>query len=231
MTDSIDPDSSSDASSRHPKEGPLHRPTKRASKHPRIVSFSAAAVYETIRVEGVHEMQRPPSSLWWSGLAAGLCMVFSVLTPVFLQGAPTGVSPLGYTVGFLLVVLGRMQLFTENTLTTVLPLLSTPTLRAFGLTARLWAVVFAANVLGGGLAAVGVWNSGILEGHFGHVIAGSIELQFSLLAGDTTWTHGLFGFLLPVFLGNVVGGTGLFALLSYGQVAHELPQPQEDALQ
>ena len=56
------------------------------------------------------------------------------------------VSKLGYTVGFLIVVLGRQQLFTENTLTPVLPLLQNRTANGFGNVLRLWGVVLAANV-------------------------------------------------------------------------------------
>ena len=54
----------------------------------------------------------------------------------------------GYCTGFLIVVLGRLQLFTENTITAVLPLLLRPSCRNFVLVARLWAIVFAANLVG-----------------------------------------------------------------------------------
>ena len=58
------------------------------------------------------------------------------------------VSMLGYSIGFLIVILGRLQLFTENTLTPVLPLLQRKDGNTLGNMLRLWAVVLAANLLG-----------------------------------------------------------------------------------
>src|SRR3954466_11191706 len=82
---------------------------------------NAALIHETIRAEGVSELERTAAALVLSGLAAGLLMGFSLMAEGDLHAnrpaGPTRVmlSPLGYTVGFLIVVLGRQQLFTENT--------------------------------------------------------------------------------------------------------------------
>ena len=87
----------------------------------------AVVVFETIRREGENELQRPVISLAASGFAAGLSMGFSLVTTgllhALLPDAPWRplVENLGYTIGFLIVVMGRQQLFTENTLTVVLP--------------------------------------------------------------------------------------------------------------
>ena len=35
-------------------------------------------IYEVVRRQGVEEMKRPATSLWWSGIAGGLSMSFSV---------------------------------------------------------------------------------------------------------------------------------------------------------
>jgi formate/nitrite transporter FocA (FNT family) len=43
-----------------------------------------------------------------------------------------------------------------------------------------------------------------------------------VLAGDWAWWQMIVQFMLPVLIGNVVGGTALFALLSYAQVMEEL---------
>src|SRR5918911_5383401 len=86
-------------------------------------------VHEAIRREGEEELERSSSALAWSGLAAGLSMGFSLasegLLRAHLPDAPWRplITKLGYPVGFLIVVLGRQQLFTENTLTVILPLL------------------------------------------------------------------------------------------------------------
>jgi formate/nitrite transporter FocA (FNT family) len=57
-------------------------------------------------------------------------------------------TALGYPVGFLLVILGRQQLFTQNTLTVVLPLLERRDVVTLGRVAHVWGVVLAANLLG-----------------------------------------------------------------------------------
>ncbi len=115
---------------------------------------SAVIVHETVREEGERELQRKPIALAWSALAAGLSMGFSLvaqgLIHAYLYGAPW--SPLldnfGYSLGFLIVVLGRQQLFTENTLTVILPILAHPNLSTFWRIVRLWAIVFVCNLIG-----------------------------------------------------------------------------------
>src|SRR3954470_19050384 len=82
---------------------------------------SAGIVYDAILNEGQGELTRPVFALFWSGLAAGLSMGLGLVAMGLLQTAlpdepwrPLIVN-LGYTLGFLAVVLGRQQLFTENT--------------------------------------------------------------------------------------------------------------------
>jgi formate/nitrite transporter FocA (FNT family) len=55
---------------------------------------------------------------------------------------------LGYSVGFVIVILGRLQLFTENTITVVLPVLKDCSRLNMQRTARLWGIVFIANMMG-----------------------------------------------------------------------------------
>jgi formate-nitrite transporter family protein len=114
-------------------------------------STSAKVVHEAIRLEGTEELERPASSVAWSGLAAGLTMGCSMLGQGLLQArlpdAPWRelVACFGYTLGFLFVTMGRQQLFTETTLTAMLPVLH----KTHGLAdvGRYWAIVFAANIL------------------------------------------------------------------------------------
>lgn len=115
---------------------------------------NAALIHETIRAEGISELERAAWALAASGFAAGLSIGFSFITQGLLEQAlPPGplravVSPLGYTVGFLIVVLGRQQLFTENTLTPVLPLLHNRDRNTLLKVLRLWAIVLPANLAG-----------------------------------------------------------------------------------
>jgi formate-nitrite transporter family protein len=115
---------------------------------------NAALTHEIIRAEGESELSREIPALLLSGLAAGLAMGFSLMTEGLLRAhlpeAPWRdlVSKLGYAVGFLVVVIGRQQLFTENTLTPILPLLYNRDLRTLGRVARLWGLVLVANTTG-----------------------------------------------------------------------------------
>jgi formate/nitrite transporter FocA (FNT family) len=111
-------------------------------------------VYAAIRQKGEHELARAPSTLAWDGLTAGLSMGFSLVAEGLLRAhLPAAawrpaVAKLGYTVGFLIIVLGRQQLFTENTLTVVLPLLQRFNAQTLARVLRLWAAVLAANLIG-----------------------------------------------------------------------------------
>ncbi|MEX6507790.1 formate/nitrite transporter family protein [Jiella sp. M17.18] len=248
------------------------------------------AVYEIVRQEGEDELTRPTASLWWSGLAAGLSIGFSVFTQAalraYLPDAPWRplVECWGYAVGFLIVILGRQQLFTEITLTATLPVLARRKRKGLIAIARLWSVVFIANMIGtaafgagiafdvlnlpgvtdaaiaisqgtlspaphymllrgiaaGWLIATVVWvlpsaeNSSFLVialltylialFHLAHVVAGSVEALTLVFSGHMSFGHALWGFYLPALVGNVLGGSALFALISYGQVATELDQ-------
>jgi formate/nitrite transporter FocA (FNT family) len=128
-------------------------------------------VYETIRREGEEELQRTVSSLAWSALAAGLSLGFSFITEGLLMAHLPDqpwrplISKLGYCIGFLIVVLGRQQLFTENTLTVVLPLLIRKDASTLFRMLRLWAVVLASNLVGTFLFALCLGTIGIFNAH------------------------------------------------------------------
>jgi formate/nitrite transporter FocA (FNT family) len=245
-------------------------------------------IYEVVRRLGDEEMVRPATSLWWSGVAAGLSISFSLLSQAILQThLPDAswrplVSSLGYVVGFVMVVLSRQQLFTENTITVVLPVMAEPTLRNLQNLGRMWAVVLAANMAGtffaaaislytpaltpelrdgmldisrqllhqgwfdtvfkgiaaGFLIAAMVWllpgaenaqfhvvvvmTYVIAAGGFMHIVAGSVEAFMLMLHGELGWWSLLADFFVPVLIGNVIGGTALFALIAYAQVMKEI---------
>jgi formate-nitrite transporter family protein len=117
-------------------------------------ALRAAVIHEAIRVEGEGELRRPVTALTWSGLAAGLSMGFSLVATGLLRAhlADTAWRPLvtnfGYSVGFLAAILGRQQLFTENTLTVILPLFTRRDARTLLSVARLWTTVLVSNVIG-----------------------------------------------------------------------------------
>jgi formate-nitrite transporter family protein len=245
-------------------------------------------IYEIVRRLGEEEMARPAVSLWWSGIAAGISISFSTLAQALLQmhlpDAPWRplIVSFGYAVGFLMVVLSRQQLFTENTITVVLPVVAGPTRARVVTMMRMWGIVFLANMAGtliaalfcsytpavppdvlatmqdislhmmqhgwfamffraigaGFLVAAMVWLLPsataaqfhvvtlitwlIALGGFMHIVAGSVEAFLLVASGQLGLLTMIGGFTIPVLLGNVIGGTALFALLSYAQVMKEI---------
>ena len=249
--------------------------------------LSSKMIYEVIRRTGEEELARPTSGLIWAGIAAGILISFSVLgEAIFRTYLPDAewrylIENVGYSFGFLLVIMGRMQLFTENTITTVLPFLIKPDAKAAGEVARLWAIVLGANVVGAFCAAamfhsgaipealqpaihqlsehatgMGAWDSflrgipaGVLvaaivwmmpqaedakffiilvftwliaAGDFTHIVAGSVEMAYLVLAGDLGLGAAVLGFFLPVLAGNISGGTAVFSVMAWGQVKDEI---------
>jgi len=245
-------------------------------------------VHAAIVQQGEDEFARPSSSLFWSGLAAGIAMFASVSGQGALHhGLPDApwrelVVGLGYTFGFIIVILGRMQLFTEHTTVAVLPLMRERTLHNLRQVARLWSVVLAGNLIGAALISAAafylplqrpeltgamievaaklqekspvdmllqgipagfliasvawirsaaddssfwivlVLTYAIALGSFTHIIAGAGEAFLLLWSGQASiaWVAG--AFIVPTLLGNVIGGTGLFAMLAHAQVKAEL---------
>lgn len=122
----------------------------------------AAVLHEAVGAVGEEELKRTPSALMWSGLAAGLSMGFSMVASgaleAYLPDMPFAhlLAALGYSTGFVIVIMARQQLFTENTLTVVLPLISAPSWGKLRLMLRLWAVVLVANLIGVALFALAV---------------------------------------------------------------------------
>lgn len=105
----------------------------------------------------------------WSDFAAGLSMGFSLIATGLIGRYLLGVSwaPLlssfGYTIGFLIVVLGRQQLFTENTLTAIIPLLHERSLKRLLNVLRLWVAVLISNLIGVFVVTWVIANTTIFE--------------------------------------------------------------------
>jgi formate/nitrite transporter FocA (FNT family) len=152
-----------------PPEGLTREETKSVVKRRKL---RAAVVYEIIRTEGEGELARSFAALWWSALAAGLSIGFSVLAQALLKSYLPNVpgaaiiENVGYSVGFLIVILSRQQLFTENTLTAVLPVMANREWSWLWVMLRLWGIVLAGNVVGCLLFAAFLAHSGALTPDF-----------------------------------------------------------------
>lgn len=157
------------------------------------------------------ELGRPAKGLFVSGLLAGIGVGVSLfLTAITLTLAENAVpgpataflTANAYTVGFIIVILGRTDLFTEYTTLAILPVLTgRAPVRAL---ARLWGLVYAANLLGAaifaGLVAVVGPALGSIEprtlGRIAHDLLRHpwwVILLSALLAG---WLMGLLSWLV-----------------------------------
>lgn len=249
---------------------------------------SPRIIHEVVRRHGDEEMERPAASLIFSGLAGGIGICASILAQaqleMLLPDAPWRplVASFGYTVGFLIVILGHLQLFTESTLSAVIPVATHPGWSNGFRLLRFWLLVLGANLAGTLLIALSFDQQWIIAAHqhqamldlsshlldrdfvqtlrmgipagfliaavpwmlpsskgqefwvivtltylialggFAHVVAGSGEAWLLALSGKASFAHALFGIILPSFIGNVIGGTGLFAVLAHAQVRREL---------
>jgi formate-nitrite transporter family protein len=146
----------------------MHQPSVRQQSD-ELSSPTGAVVYHAVKQEGEEELERASMALAWSGLAAGMSMGFSFATEALLRAslpdAPWRplVAKLGYSVGFLIVVLGRQQLFTENTLTVILPALRRRDSLIVTNVLRLWTTVLAANLTGAALFAAAIARLPVFE--------------------------------------------------------------------
>ncbi len=169
-------------------------------------SVSAVVVHETVRYDGEEELKRPASALAWSGLAAGMSMGFSLVAQALLQSRLPDTSwrplivKLGYSLGFLIVIIGRQQLFTENTLTAIIPLLARRNLETFVSVLKLWAVVLTANLTGAHLFAWVVGNTPMFKSEVQAAML-SIAQEAADVTFGTAMLRGIFaGWLIAMMV-------------------------------
>lgn len=248
----------------------------------------AMATHEHIRQEGEKELERDVWALLWSAIAAGLSMSASLMAKGIFHaelGHFSGsmlIESIGYTFGFIIVIMAHQQLFTENTITPVLSVMQKPTANNLYLLLRLWAVVLLGNLIGtaiaawafgympvfdpsikhafhdigmkvmentptqmfakavvsGWIVATMVWmlpsagNAKILVillmtwliavADTTHIVVGTIEVLYLVFTGGLPWQSFIWPFAIPTLLGNICGGTFIFALLSHAQIRMDM---------
>lgn len=250
----------------------------------------AAAIHEEIRQDGEKELERDAMALLWSAIAAGLSMGASLMAKgifqVHLDGVPAAflLENLGYTFGFVIVIMARQQLFTENTVTAVLPVMHKPTAGNFGLLFRLWSIVLLGNLIGTALGAIAFAEMPVFDdatrqaftaisqkvmehtpgemfanavisgwiiatmvwmfpyagaaklvviimmtwlvalGDLAHIVVGSVEVFYLIFTGQLHWQAFIWPFAVPTLLGNITGGTLIFALISHAQIRNDMSE-------
>ena len=155
---------------------------------------TAGEILETVIEDGEKELERANAGLAFSGLAAGLNLSFGVVAMAVVGGMTGGIglaAMLVYPIGFLMVILGRAQLFTENTVTPVTVVLTQPGQLPNML--RMWAVIFVSNLIGTLIfAAVAIYGR-ILEG---------LPLNLLLKEADHLLEYGLWTIGLKAIFGG-----------------------------
>ena len=194
---------------------------------------SAHEIFEKVVENAREELSRSSRALAFSGVAGGMGMGLTGLSVAVVQASlgpgswQEFVSLLFYPMGFVAIVIGRAQLFTENTLFPVALILSER--KHLWNTLRLWTVVFLSNIggamlfafvsmktgalshgVGSQLAALGMRSVVGSPGHlfWSGVIGGWI---IALMAWTVTASHWTIGQIAVTWMLTAVVGLGRFA--------------------
>ena len=171
----------------------------------------AREILESMIEKGSHEIDRDKDGLFLSSLSAGLDIGFGpLLMGVILTLSAGSYGDLqtelllasAYSVGFIFVILGRSELFTEHTTLAVMPVIDgKATLNQLG---RLWGIVYTGNILGGliftGLAVLLMPGLGVISPEAFGTIADKLvshPTHWLLIAGIFAgWLMGLLAWLI-----------------------------------
>ncbi|WP_247002339.1 formate/nitrite transporter family protein [Halosolutus gelatinilyticus] len=246
--------------------------------------FSSDEVFQRIIADADEEVTSGNRELFFSGLAAGFAITITFLLYASLYGSTDGhpiLSYLLYPLGFIYIIIGGYQLYTENTLPpvalTIERLVSLPALL------RHWVIVLAGNFTGGALGAIALTWGGVFDqsaeeaalsiarhgietpwwdlffkgafaglivagvvwvtfasrdtvsrllvvylaflaipvGNLFHVVVSFTEMVYLVLGDNLNPFVGMTEFVLPVLLGNTLGGVILVTVVNYYQTSEE----------
>ena len=166
--------------------------------------------HEQVRT-GLAEHNRSPAGLLVSAIAAGLEVGFTLfLTGIVLTLFSENMnSPemhvwmsLCYPIGFIFVVIGRSELFTEHTTLAVIPVLNGST--TFKSLMKTWGLIFAGNIIGGYLMALILSRIGpsmniISIESFQYLARKMVDVEWHLMLGSSIiagWLMGLLSWLV-----------------------------------
>lgn len=172
---------------------------------------SSKAILEQAMIDGLRQLARPTGGLFISGLSAGLDVGFSLFLMAVMMTLAQGTLSKAvtdllvanmYSIGFIFVIMGRSELFTEQTTTAVLPVLHRRA--SLGQLGRLWGLVYLSNIIGGTIfaalaAQIGPRMGVIDTAAIGQIARGLVEhgsvviLCSAILAG---WMMGLLTWLI-----------------------------------
>jgi len=246
--------------------------------------FSSDEVFQRIVADADHEITSGVRELFFSALAGGFAITITLL--VYASMYPKTDSAIGaamlYPIGFIYIIIGGYQLYTENTLPPVA--LTLERLASIPALLRHWGIVAAGNFAGGAIGAVvlayggvfspeaaavaadlaveGVYETSRWELFFkgafaGLIVAGVVWMNFAardtvtrllvvyiafltiplanlfhvvvsfteatylMLTGDLPLLLAMTDFVVPVMLGNTIGGVVLVTIVNYYQTTEE----------
>jgi len=242
--------------------------------------FTSNEIFQRIVVAADEEITARPRKLVAGGLAAGFAITVTFLLYASLTASTGGdpiLSALLYPLGFIFIILGDYELYTENTLPPVTLVLER--IASFPTLARVWGLVLLGNFLGGALGAAALSSTGVLSpaaataaegfaveaieapwwalfakavfaglivagvvwvdyslrdgiaritmvylsflaipfGNLYHVVVSWTEMLFLVFEGELALAVGVTEFVLPVLLGNSIGGVVLVTVVNYFQ--------------
>jgi formate/nitrite transporter FocA (FNT family) len=167
-----------------------------------LKAADAKELHRAVREEGEAELNRPTASQIWSAFAGGLAINASLIAEGSLYSMTVEtpwrhlIVSLGYPLGFVLVILGRMQFFTESTITAMLPLVTRPSWRTAWRTGRLWMLVLGGNLVGTAFTTLALAHLPLADPP---LQAGIVAVAASILKHDavaTFWTAIPAGFMI-----------------------------------
>lgn len=243
--------------------------------------FTADEVFQRIVAAADEEITSGSRELFFSGLAAGFAISITFLLYASMTAATDGhpiFSVLLYPLGFVYIIIGGYQLYTENTLPPVA--LTLERLASLPALLRHWVIVLIGNFAGGvfgatllayggvfdpasTIAAIEIAEKGAYEtswwslfykagfaglivagvvwldyaardtisrilvvylaflaiplGDLFHVVVSFTEMLYLFYVGDLAILYGMTHFVLPVLLGNTIGGVALVTIVNYFQ--------------
>lgn len=195
--------------------------------------LTAPEIFDAAVANAREELKRSARKLAFSGLAGGITLGLTGLGVAAIRAA-IGPSPwrdfisfLIYPIGFIAVIIGRAQLFTENTLYPVVLVLDER--RYVAATLRLWGIVFVSNICGAFLFALLAIRTSALfppmaaelvklgetavQGTPGHLFWSGVigGWLIALVAWIVTASHWTIGQVVMIWLLTFIVGIGRFA--------------------
>jgi len=269
-----------------PKQEPVREAVERSRSGAPAVGavvrdrFSSDEIFQRIVAAADEEITSGSRELFFSGLAAGFSITITFLLYASLTASTDShpiLSKLLYPLGFIYIIIGGYQLYTENTVPPVTLVLER--LASIPALLRHWSIVLAGNFMGGALGAVALSWGGVFDepaataamelaehgiatpwwtlftkatfaglivagvvwivyasqdtisrlvvvymaflaipiGNLFHVVVSFTEMVYMVLAGELAFLVGVTEFVLPVLLGNTIGGIVLVTVVNYFQ--------------